>query len=384
MKDEPEHYRLSPSSAYRWLRCPGSARDDLPSRGGDAANLGTLAHKILECKLKVETVPQDVEDDFQDLSTYDQDTMMGSVTLFYDFVNSLDCFVWSSELKLKHEVTPDHGGTMDFVGLKKVDDEIHMYVVDLKYGTVVEVGAQDNDQLKCYANLALQFFKAKGYEPTKVFGVIIQPRVNPEPDVSEYSLEDLFLHDYSVFEAYADDRIEAGDHCTYCPLLAGCKAASDYGLELAQSEFENFDQPSQMDIRTAEKINRFKSVYEKLDEVAKQIIINHVKEGGKLKLTQLTNSYSRYGWVNEEHAEKEIERILEKVGETVDAVKDPPKLRTPAQVESVLKELGVKKPKDLIQSLKIRKRSGFKVVDSKIRAEAPIFDDEFEILDSGE
>ena len=48
------HARLSPSSASRWMNCPGSIRliGDTPSTAGPAAMMGTAAHKVIEFMLQ--------------------------------------------------------------------------------------------------------------------------------------------------------------------------------------------------------------------------------------------------------------------------------------------------------------------------------------------
>ena len=50
-----KHAKLSASSAFRWINCPGSVvlADQLPAPGSSAyADEGTLAHALAELKLR--------------------------------------------------------------------------------------------------------------------------------------------------------------------------------------------------------------------------------------------------------------------------------------------------------------------------------------------
>ena len=59
-----DHARLSPSSAARWLACPGSvvANENLPDTSSSYAEEGRRAHEIAESCLKNNVDPMEYAD----------------------------------------------------------------------------------------------------------------------------------------------------------------------------------------------------------------------------------------------------------------------------------------------------------------------------------
>lgn len=184
------HARLSPSSASRWMTCPGSAAlcDGEDDEGSDYAAEGTAAHELAERILlgadgkalvgkRAENGVKWTKDMLRDVMVY--------VTLVRDMVASTGGKL-HVEVKVPIEhLTGEDGaqGTSDTVIV--ADDEI--IVCDLKFGRGVEVSAVENEQLRIYALGTLEKLWNEDdplYSPKSVRLVISQPRLHA---VSEWA-----------------------------------------------------------------------------------------------------------------------------------------------------------------------------------------------------
>lgn len=153
------HARLSPSSASRWMTCPGSAAlcDGEDDEGSDYAAEGTAAHELAERILlgangkdlvgkRAENGVKWAKDMLRDVMVY--------VTLVQDMVTSTGGKL-HVEVKVPIEhLTGEYGakGTSDIV----IETETELIVCDLKFGRGVEVSAVENKQLRIYALGALE------------------------------------------------------------------------------------------------------------------------------------------------------------------------------------------------------------------------------------
>lgn len=152
------HARLSPSSASRWMTCPGSAAlcDGEEDEGSEYAAEGTAAHELAERILlgavgkllvgqRAENGVRWTKDMLRDVMIY--------VTLVQDMVAST-----GGKLHVEVKVPIGHltgeegaNGTSDIV----IETDTEIIVCDLKFGRGVEVSAVENEQLRIYALGAL-------------------------------------------------------------------------------------------------------------------------------------------------------------------------------------------------------------------------------------
>lgn len=161
------HSLLSPSTARRWMTCPGSVAlcRDLPPEESEYAAEGTAAHALAESFLtgKPCTIPAE----------YDTAEMRGFVQTYVDFVRSL---AGARHIEIRVDLSPDLGsecyGTADAVVW--VGDDL--YIIDLKYG-MNYVDANWNPQLALYAagflRVCLDFDSVKALHLC-----IVQPRLD--------------------------------------------------------------------------------------------------------------------------------------------------------------------------------------------------------------
>lgn len=198
------HATLSPSSASRWLHCPGSValHAQVEDTGSTFAAEGTAAHFLAEKCLTqganaesfidMVIVVHDYGTDFEvsligvgvcnPIRFTVGDEMAGNVQQYVDYVRSIPGeLMVEQRLSISHLTGEENSfGTSDAVVL--AGDEI--VIIDLKYGRGVKVDAERNEQLAIYALAALREFEFLG-EFKRARLVIHQPRLG---HVSEWSL----------------------------------------------------------------------------------------------------------------------------------------------------------------------------------------------------
>lgn len=222
----PAHYRLSPSSASRWLVCPHSAQEGLPDTAGPAAKAGTIAHELSCAYLKGE---------IETLLELEDEIYVGTRKFLLD--KAADCARYASqyvqyvenlggtkvfETKIEHAGIPDFGGTIDTAVL----DGTCLSVADLKTGKW-RVGVENNPQIMSYLCLARQLFP----QATEFKGTIVQPSAYKKPQTATFTKNQLDIFEQQVKIAGKSDRIQSGEHCRFCPLRPQCDEGKRYAKD---------------------------------------------------------------------------------------------------------------------------------------------------------
>src|SRR5574343_592805 len=146
------HALLSPSSAERWLACPGSVAMEsvCPDSSSAYADEGSQAHDFAATLLKGGTLGGigDIE-------------MAEAVDFYVAHVRARGGDLLVEQKLPVGRITGEPGatGTADAVALHP--DEID--IIDLKYGRGVRVDADDNPQLRLYALGAIEEYSALGH-----------------------------------------------------------------------------------------------------------------------------------------------------------------------------------------------------------------------------
>lgn len=220
-----KHYRLSPSSAYRWRRCHGSAIENPPDSGGEEASEGTYMHDAAACALTGRDLPELTDEQTRHIFTY--------VNYVREHASGMDNAQMIIEETTESKVLPKiFGGTPDCLLVS--DTELH--VIDFKYG-MKKVKTVGNDQLMSYLTLANEKFPGR----KTFYGSIVQPRVPGSPIAEKFDPRDLQNFAIDTLEAAFSNRRVAGSHCQYCPVLQtleGCETNFRYLSEQAGVVFE--------------------------------------------------------------------------------------------------------------------------------------------------
>lgn len=249
------HALLSPSSASRWLECPPSARleADRPDKAGEAADEGTLAHKLSELMLNYELKRINKADYKARLAAIEKnkfysDSMWEYCDQFKTFIiekyNEAIAKYGSAVILLEEEVDltewiPEGFGTRD---VAIISDHI-LDVIDLKYGKGVHVDATNNKQMMLYGLGTLEEYDML-YDIIKVRLTIYQPRIDnfstweiSADELRNWSKKELIPIAQLAWSGKGD--FKPGKHCQFCKIKTTCKANADYQMGLAVYEFEN-------------------------------------------------------------------------------------------------------------------------------------------------
>ena len=241
------HSPLSPSSAFRWIKCTPSAKLNaaLPDSTSEYALQGTAAHTLCEYKLR-KLLGKDAKDPTENLTYFDAE-MADCTDSYQQYVSEQiekakqfckDPIVLV-EQKLDFSKWVPHGfGTGDCV---IVADNV-LTVIDFKYGVGILVEAEQNPQMMCYALGALALFDSI-YDIENVVMTIFQPR---RDNISTYELSkkellqwaDEILSPAAQLAAKGEGEFKAGKHCRFCKVKATCRKRAEYNLELARYDFE--------------------------------------------------------------------------------------------------------------------------------------------------
>lgn len=157
---DKQHAILSASSSYRWLACPPSALEcaKRPDTTSDFAREGTDAHTLCEYKVK-KALGRKAQNPTGTLDYYNEE-MAECTDDYAQFVmerlaeakkECKDPIVLVEQRLDFSKWVPDGFGTGDCVIV--ADDTLT--VIDYKHGLGVEVSAEKNPQMMCYALGAL-------------------------------------------------------------------------------------------------------------------------------------------------------------------------------------------------------------------------------------
>lgn len=276
-----KHSRLSPSSASRWISCPGSvqrieklvrAGKYVEKRSSPFAAEGTAAHQIREDCLRFGFEPEQFvgitqgADGMKFPVTHEMaDFLQEGIDRIYEFDGDLlvevhlDTTPWVGK-DMTDVVDPladnegdDQGGTGDAIVIDWAEQLI--VISDLKYGTGVPVPAVGNKQLRVYL-LALITMLENQYG--KIFGdwefliIIDQPRHSRGGGEWSQTYDELMAFGEEVKQAAKLTKAKnppirpSADACMWCAAAKIDGACPEYetsNLDLLGLTFEDLDAP---------------------------------------------------------------------------------------------------------------------------------------------
>jgi hypothetical protein len=259
------HARLSPSSAERWMTCPGSVKlsEGIEDTGSKYAAEGTAAHEMAERILKGAHPESLLGLKAENGHVFDQD-MLDDVLHYTNVIQSLaeqpgaELFVevklpiqpWTGEFNDKGEPAK---GTADAVLV--IGDEL--IVADLKFGMGVAVSAERNHQLMLYALAAFDIFDLTHGPINRVRLIVSQPRMKA---LSEWTLtvdELLAFGEEVKAAAKACDEPDAPLNpsekaCKFCRAKAVCPSlqAQVNDTVFGAADLSDFDEPEPIHPKT--------------------------------------------------------------------------------------------------------------------------------------
>ena len=283
------HALLGASSAHRWLACPPSARLEAtkPDSTSEAAAEGTLAHELVELKLKRFLAGRKTGKATVKISNHElyKPVMEEYTDEYVDYVLELfaeaqsrcpDAMLISERRVDFSDSVPGGFGTTDTI---IIADGV-MHVIDFKYGKGVLVEAQGNPQLRLYGWGAFRMY-GPVYDIDEVAMHIVQPRLD---HIDCESLSVVQLTNWVVNEvrprAYLADKGEgefcAGGHCQFCRAQATCRAYADHVMSLTAHQFADPVELSDQEIaEILPKVDELVRWAKKIKDFAQDEAVNH-------------------------------------------------------------------------------------------------------------
>ena len=245
-----KHALLGASSAHRWINCPPSALlcAALPDSPSPYAEEGTKAHALCEELLNRAIQgpvasgqwPGGTDDEMLEAAMGYEAYVLGELGFGDSPVEGQSPETPAVFIEQRVDYSrwaPEGFGTVDCLAVAGNE----MKVFDFKYGQGVEVDAEWNPQLLCYALGGLELLRSL-YEIQSISLHIYQPRRN---HVSVFSLktEELLTWAETVLEPAAQLAYEgkgdakAGDWCRFCKAKATCRTLEQQNMELERLDF---------------------------------------------------------------------------------------------------------------------------------------------------
>jgi hypothetical protein len=336
------HSPLGPSSADRWINCPGSvkATADLPDVTSVYAAEGTFAHLVSEIMRDEGKSAKQMVGYKQTVDGFDFELEAGDAAHVEDFVDYVQQHEYEQELveaRVNYDAWVDGGfGTLDAGGL--TDGEC--MICDLKFGKGVQVWAEDNSQLKLYALGVYQDYGAL-YDIENFKLVIHQPRLG-HVDEWEISIEDLLVWADEVVEPAADLALtdsapfKAGKWCQFCKLRGTCRTRAETMQAEMLDEISDVRDPEEMTddelgfaLSLAPLMKKWCADIE--DAVERLVQKGHEVIGSDGLPFKMVEGRSIRAWIDAAAAEKSMRGYKVKVGDMFTR-----KLISPTQCEKLL------------------------------------------------
>ena len=317
---ESKHSIYGPSSAHRWLNCPGSikAESEMPEPPeSEFASEGSAAHHLAEVCLKDGKSTTGflgcAFPEFPD-NQVDQE-MVDYVQEYVDYVKVLGGHQEYEQVVHYEEWVPGGFGTAD--AIVSVGNTLH--VVDLKYGKGVPVYAEDNPQGMLYALGAL--FERDAFQKFKLVVIHVhQPRLE---HVSTWEITPDALYEWAehakrraeLCTSPSAERIPGEYQCRWCKAKPLCSALATRTENALMKEF------NELELSTPTPPENLRDVDLRFILNNKPLIINwlnavesHVKErvlnGEGFEGFKMVRGRSNRKWSDEKEAEKILKKLL--------------------------------------------------------------------------
>jgi len=280
-----KHCNYAPSSAHRWLACPGCVKlaASLPAgESSEYAREGTAAHALGEDILDNTGF---IKDTYSGVKVTDE--MRKAVNVYVDYVRGVvneNVDGRHLDLEVRGEIYFDEVRVYGTADACVVEDWGTLEVIDYKHGQGKVVEVEDNPQLMLYALMAYQRYTDREISDVKI--TVVQPRAPHKAGPVRsctYTLEDLtdwydtFKNAVRMCETQSDLYIP-GRHCHWCRGADqhACPALQEQTQELAKAEFSTIGTLEREDIKRildAEKVivNYIKKLKERVAEEGLEI-----------------------------------------------------------------------------------------------------------------
>lgn len=393
------HAKWSASSTAANWACPGrlALLDGLPEQPENlAAAWGTACHQVAEkCLVNNQEASEFIGriEATKDHKIEVDEELAETAQEYVDYVRGCSCHGPGDWLKIEQkfslaDLNPpfEAGGTGDAVIYKAALRELE--VADLKGGRGVVVEAKGNPQLRTYALGAL--LANPGLDVEHVTVTIVQPRA-PHKDgrirSETFHVADLIEWTADLLDAmrrahnaakqaqtegWGRRWLHAGDHCKFCPAAGFCPALQSRALEQAHSFFEPVSgdlvvtapAPNEMAPEQLAKVLDSADLIGDWLNAVRSYAHEQAEAGVVIPGYQLVDKRATRKWKDEDGVPQSLMYQFDLMDDDIYA---PRKLRTPAQIEKLLKA----EQKKQLAALYSAESSGTNLVSSNKTSRKP-------------
>ena len=334
------------STAKRVINCPASVKlvQKMPPKpSSEHADRGTLLHNVIAELLEFDKKPE------QCIGAQYKDQVLTQELLDEKIIPALEALdTIDPEKQMEYMVEtrvafgdflPGVFGSTDLLGRKGK----RAIVLDWKFGDGVSVDAVENPQLLFYAAAAMRTPAAswifEGAEEIEC--IIVQPPmvrrwVTTPARIKEFEQELLYAVRLS---SWPEPPMQEGDHCRWCaakPICPRMNGAVERALKAKLIEM-----PAQQIAAQLRQADMIESYITDLRSLAFDMLQNGVDVPGY----KLVAKQARRQWVDK----AKIEAWADANG--IEDAYEPPTIKSPAQLEKVLKKAKIEFPADMVVSV---------------------------------
>jgi hypothetical protein len=334
------------STAKRVINCPASVKlvQQMPPKpSSEHADRGTLLHNVIAELLEFDKTPEQcIGAQYKD-QTLTQELIDEKIIPALEALDEID-----PEKQMEYMVEtrvafgdflPGVFGSTDLLGRKGK----RAVVLDWKFGDGVSVDAEENPQLLFYAAAAMRTPAAQwvfeGAEEIEC--IIVQPPairrwVTTPARIKEFEQELLYAVRLS---SWPGAPMQVGDHCRWCAAKPICPQMTGAVDRALKTQLANL--PVQQIAMQLQQADAIEDYLRDLRALAFQMLENgQPVPGYKLVAKRATRQ-----WTDEAKIEAWVD------ANQIDDAYEPVKIKSPAQLEKVLKKAKIEFPADMVVSV---------------------------------
>ena len=335
------------STAKRVIACPASVKlvQQIPSKDipNEHADRGTLLHNVIADVLEFNEAPEKYLGTKYNDQVLTEELIDEKITVALAALEEIDptnVMAFKIETRVGFgDFLPGVFGSTDLLG--RIGKRA--IVLDWKFGDGVLVSAEENEQLLFYAAAAMRTEESKWiFEgATEIECIIVQP-----PEIRRWvtTPQRVALFEQELRRAVHESHSEAasmaaGDHCRWCAAKPICPKMTGQVERVLQTKLQAL--PIDQIAMQLEQADTIESYIKDLRALATQMLENgQTVPGFKLVAKRGTRQWT---------SEDAVDAWVDANGLTKEAYES--KLRSPAQMEKVLKKYKKELPSELVVSI---------------------------------
>ena len=335
------------STAKRVIACPASVKlvQQIPSKDipNEHADRGTLLHNVIADVLEFNEAPEKYLGTKYNDQVLTEELIDEKITVALAALEEIDptnVMAFKIETRVGFgDFLPGVFGSTDLLG--RIGKRA--IVLDWKFGDGVLVSAEENEQLLFYAAAAMRTEESKWiFEgATEIECIIVQP-----PEIRRWvtTPQRVALFEQELRRAVHESHSEAasmaaGDHCRWCAAKPICPKMTGQVERVMQTKLQAL--PIDQIAIQLEQADAIESYIKDLRTLATQMLEHGVRVPGfKLVAKRGTRQWT---------SEDAVDAWVDANGLTKEAYES--KLRSPAQMEKVLKKYKKELPPELVVSV---------------------------------